>query len=162
MHCKAECSDRFLRAVTKVCKILLKFFLAEFQYCLFKLELGWYSSFLFNLPKLVVPPHNLPVPRPSPHAGRQHPDSQHPLTWLRSRRTQATSSSSHIATSNKENWKLTQVKETGKNPDCLSHFSCLLVKWQCLVRYPAYNLCSVNMGWRKELLEIRLLRLEVT
>lgn len=60
MHGKAKCSDRFLWAVIKVCKILLRFFLAGFQYCLFKLELGWYSSFLLSLPGLVIPPHKSP------------------------------------------------------------------------------------------------------
>ena len=57
MHGQAKCSDRFLWAVIKVCKILLRFFLAGFQYCLFKLELGWYSSFLLSLPELVIPLH---------------------------------------------------------------------------------------------------------
>lgn len=60
MHGQAKCSDRFLWAVIKVCKILLRFFLAGFQYCLFKLELGWYSSFLLSLPELVIPLHKSP------------------------------------------------------------------------------------------------------
>ena len=60
MHSQAKCSDRFLWAVIKVCKILLRFFLAGFQYCLFKLELGWYSSFLLSLPELVIPLHKSP------------------------------------------------------------------------------------------------------
>ena len=60
MHGQAKCSDRFLWAIIKVCKILLRFFLAGFQYCLFKLELGWYSSFLLSLPELVIPLHKSP------------------------------------------------------------------------------------------------------
>lgn len=44
MHGKAKCSGRFLWAIIKVCNILLTFFLAGFQCCLFKLELGWYSA----------------------------------------------------------------------------------------------------------------------
>lgn len=90
MHGKAKCSDQFLWAVIKVCKILLRFFLAGFEYWLFKLELGCYSSCLLILPKLVVPPHK----SPGAVAFIQHSLATAPsvasLMWLSSKMTEST------------------------------------------------------------------------
>lgn len=60
LHCKAKPSDHFLWAAIKACEILLRFFLAGFQFCLFRLESGWCSWFLLHLSKLVIPLLKLP------------------------------------------------------------------------------------------------------
>lgn len=89
MHGKAKCSDRFLWAVIKVCKILLRFFLAGFEYWLFKLELGCYSSFLLILPKLVVPPHKSPGAMAFIQNSLATTPSVASLIWLSSKMTES-------------------------------------------------------------------------
>lgn len=94
MHGEAKSSDQFLSAVIKVCKILLRFFLAGFQYCLFKLELGWCSPFLLILPKLVIPSHKSPGPVACIQHGLAAPWQPTPsfdsLIWLSPKVTEST------------------------------------------------------------------------